>query len=323
LKSILKVIRNNSSFNKVIRSAVKSFAFNSNKISKKLTLYWPVSGIVEIKKSHFSFKLKSEGNDALTNKLYYEQSWEDEIIELFKNLISKTKVFYDVGANIGIFSLLAEQLSPNTDIYCFEPNPVNVKRIKSNLKINKSTKIKVVPKAIGEKQGNLKFYVPKGNYTSDVSSFFNAHTKGFNDFGTEAIDVEVISLDDFTKENKSSPNLIKIDIELYEYQALKGSLNILKEGSPLIIIELFNDVVKRTINPELDNELEQGLTLKTERLLSDYGYHFYLISNKGLLFVENLHSNPDSSMYLLTKQKLNKIFYLKSEFQNVAKELFK
>lgn len=289
---------------------------------KRLKLYWPVSGIIQIENEKFKIKLKSEGNDALSNKLYYEQSWEDEIVELFKKLIPKTKVFYDVGANIGVFSLLAEQLSPNTDIYCFEPNPINVKRINSNIKINKSAKIKVVTKAIGEKKGNLNFYVPKGDYTSDVSSFFNAHTKGFNDFGTEAINVEVISLDEFTKENENLPDLIKIDIELYEYQALKGSLNILKQGNPIVIVELFNDVVKRTINPELDNELEQGLTLKTEKLLSDLGYHFYLISTQGLLFVENLHSNPDSSMYLLTKKKLSKLFYLKREYEGLANELY-
>ena len=198
-------------------------------------LYWPVSGKVEIKKSNFSFKLKSEGNDALTNKLYYEQSWEDEIIELFKNIIPKTKVFYDVGANIGVFSLLAEYFNPNTEIYCFEPNPININRIKINLELNHSKKIKIVPKAVGEKHDTLKFFVPKGNFTSDVSSFFNAHTKKFNDFGTEEINVDVISLDDFVRENNSFPDLIKIDIELYEYQALKGAFNLLKQQSPLII----------------------------------------------------------------------------------------
>tara|TARA_R110002012_G_scaffold114079_2_gene260434 strand:+ start:38662 stop:39633 length:972 start_codon:yes stop_codon:yes gene_type:complete len=322
LKKLLRIFRNYSFVNAVGRGLIKSSSSTNYRISQRLKLFWPVSGTVLIKKKNFSFKLKSEGNDALSNKLYYEANWEDETIYLLKALVPKAKVFFDVGANIGVFSLLAEQFNPNTTIYCFEPNPINVNRIKANLIANNSKNTNLVSKAIGEKKGQLEFYVPNGNYTSDVSSFYNAHTKDFNDFGTKAINVEVISLDEFVLENKEAPDLIKMDIELFEYQALKGSLNLLREENPVIIIELFNDVVKRAINPALNDELEKDLTLKTEKLLADLGYHFYLISTKGLLHIQNLTSNADSSMYLLTKEVLSKTFYLQSEYEELSNELF-
>jgi hypothetical protein len=156
---------------------------------------------------------------------------------------------------------------------------------------------------------------------SDVSSFYSAHTNSFNDFGIEEVEVEVITIDKFIEQGNPIPELIKIDVELYEYQALKGAIKLLSENNPLIIIELFNDEVKRKLNPALDKELEKGITLKTEKLLLDLDYYFYLISNHGLFLVENLHSNPDSSMYLLSKKELTKKYYLKDDFHTVASEL--
>jgi FkbM family methyltransferase len=284
-------------------------------------LYWPVSGVVKIKANQYEILLKSAGNDSLTSKLFYGAKWEDEVIELFQALIQKSEIFYDIGGNIGVFALIAEDINPSADIYCFEPNPKNITRIKENLKINNSNNVKLIEKAVGSEIGTLDFYKPKGDFISDVSSFYNAHTKSFNDFGTESVKVEVTTLDQVINDGKPIPDLMKIDVELHEYQVLKGAAELLSQNNPLIIIELFNDEVKRTTNPELDSELEIGLTLKIEKLLSELGYYFYLISKNGLLIIENLHSNPDSSMYLLTKKKLSKNFYLKKDFHSVANEL--
>ncbi|MFT4803157.1 MAG: FkbM family methyltransferase [Psychroserpens sp.] len=321
MKRLLKIIRNNPSLNSGIRQIIKSFSLASSRVSKKLMIYWPVAGKVRISTTQYEIFLMSKGNDALTSKLYYGQKWENEVVELFKLLIQKSKVFYDIGGHIGLFSLIAENINPNVKINCFEPNPKNVARIKENVKINNSKHIELTEKAIGSELGNLIFYKPKGDYISDVSSFYNAHTNSFNDFGTEEVEVEVTTLDSFIAEGNPIPNLIKIDVELYEYQALKGALKLLTEYNPVIIIELFNDEVKRTLNPALDKELEKGLTIKIEKLLFDLGYYSYLISGSGLLFVENLRSNPDSSMYLLSKTKLSKTFYLTSNFKEAVSEL--
>jgi FkbM family methyltransferase len=321
LKRLLRAIRKNPTVNGGIRKIIKSFSTYTDKFSKKLMLYWPISGNVKIKASQYEIYLKSNGNDSLTNKLYYGHQWESTVVELFSLLLKKLKVFYDVGGHIGLFSLIAENINPDVRIYCFEPNPKNVIRIKENLITNNSKQIKLTEKAIGSEIGNLKFFKPIGDFTSDVSSFYSAHTNSFNDFGIEEVEVEVTTIDKFIEQGNPIPELVKIDVELYEYQALKGAVKLLGEQNPLIIIELFNDVVKRALNSELDKELEEGVTLKTEKLLSDLGYYFYLISNYGLFFVENLHSNPDSSMYLLSKKKLAKNFYLKSDFRSVASEL--
>src|SRR5690606_22304337 len=173
-----------------------------------------------------------------------------------------------------------------------EPNPINAERTEQNIRINGATNIKLMRFAVGSKSGKfVKFFKPRGNYVSDVSSFYKSHTSSFNDFEIDAIDVEVVSLDDFARRENVTPDVIKIDIELYEFEALKGmSTSMTGTRPPHIIAELFNDEVKRRLNPDLDREIPAELSQKIEDLLTDRGYVFYLISNNGLLRVSNIRS---------------------------------
>lgn len=322
MKDIFRKLRKHPQVNRVVRNGIKSlYSFNTRRI-QWLMDYWHVSGQFSVTILNYEIRLFSQANDSLSSKLYYGKNWEETEIRLFDALCKGAKTIFDVGGNIGLYSLIGAKSNPQSTIYCFEPNPVNIERIKNNITLNSAgDKIKVIEEAVGEYKDKLVFYLPEEDYTSDVSSFYKGHTASFSDHKLKEIKVPVVAIDDFTRTMEVSPDLIKIDVELYEFEVLKGMKNYIKKKDPLILIEIFNDVVKRKLNPHIDGEIKRGLTLEIEKFLLENNYMFYLISDVGIIKVRDLRSNPQSSMYLLTKKALVRDFYPLNEFRLVKEEL--
>jgi len=321
LKKIFKILRAQSLINKLVRSIIRSFYRKSARLSKKLMEYWPIAGQIEINVIDYKIRFYSNADDALVSKLYYGKKWESVELKIFALLSEKSSVIFDIGGNIGLYSLVASAASPNSKIYCFEPNPTNVERIKRNVTINKQENITLVEKAVSNGVGTLSFYLPKEQQISDVSSVYQAHTTSFSDISMREIEVETISIDGFIEKSQDNPHLIKIDIELSEYEALLGMTEYLNNNSPVIICEVFNDEVKFRATPSLLNELDFGRTKLVEDFLRSKKFYFYLITGLGILQVENLTSNPESSMYLFSKVNCTQKFYTYSQLPLFAREI--
>ncbi len=134
-------------------------------------------------------------------------------------------VFYDVGANVGYYSLLAAKYVDNTgEVIAFEPFPKNIEYLSHHILLNRLTNIKIIPKALSDHSGKDKFFC--GNEASSCH---------INPEGN--IEVTVSTLDAILKEESiRPPDIIKVDIEGSEIDFLKGAVNILKINSPLIFM---------------------------------------------------------------------------------------
>ena len=155
---------------------------------------------------------------------------EPERLKMVKNLISKNFVCFDIGANIGIYSLLFSRYS--NLVYAFEPLPRNLSFLQRMMKLNKVKNVIIVPSAVADKNGESMFKaasnVAEGRL--DVS-------------GTQR--VSTISLDRFITKKQVYPNLLKIDVEGAELLVLEGARNYLLNSKPIIIIETHGDLVKQ------------------------------------------------------------------------------
>ncbi len=142
---------------------------------------------------------------------------EPKVKEFLGSRFGPGKVFVDVGANVGAYSLRA--LSRGTKVYPFEPNPENVKLLKRNAEINHLT-IEVQECALGSSEG-----------TANLSQ--NGATSRISDM--KGVTVPVRTLDSL---DLQQADLLKVDVEGHELEVFRGARKTLARCHPDIMVEM-------------------------------------------------------------------------------------
>ncbi|ARJ49528.1 FkbM family methyltransferase [Candidatus Pelagibacter sp. RS40] len=156
-----------------------------------------------------------------------------ELLKLFES-IKKIKTLIDVGSNKGQFMLLLEKLFPNISIFSFEPIKEEIQKQKKLFSFKK--KIIFYNFAIGKKNSKKNFFITK---RKDSSSFykFNKPNSPNHDYKIiERREIQIFKLDAIlSNKNLEKPIILKLDVQGYELEVLKGSLKILKRINYLLI----------------------------------------------------------------------------------------
>lgn len=141
---------------------------------------------------------------------------------LFKTFVQRFKpaVIFDIGSFDGRHSLTFNQVSPETIIYAFEPNPNNFENLK---KIAQELRTKIIPvnKAVLDKSKIMDFHLEQSNKKSPLGSAFERVNKSDN---FRKVKVECISLKDFIEQQNLSKNkyFLWLDAEGSSYEVLTG-----------------------------------------------------------------------------------------------------
>ncbi len=192
--------------------------------------------IKSIQKSRMLLDIKDEG---ISKDLILDGIREPESTREIANILKPGNVVVEAGANIGYYALMESRLIGKKGIvYAVEPSPKNFENLNRNIKLNKITNMKTYQLAIGDKIGKAKMNIsPYSNLSSLV--------KQKNRRITKTIEVKVTTMDNFLK-GKRHPNFIRMDVEGYEYNILKGMKGILKSKKPMkIFIELHPHIMKK------------------------------------------------------------------------------
>lgn len=182
-----------------------------------------------------------QDNKGLEKIIYYTGTYEQGTLFMLKNLLTKDGVFVDVGANIGLMSIFASTVVQDSGkVFSFEPNPATFEILKKNIKLNNLSNVEAIPFGVGSVPKSTKIYdrwdAGRGSATLIKP-----------DFDTDSHDIEIVTLNDFFKDSDYSIDVIKIDIEGYELEALKGAKEVIEKNSPILIVEIsdnrenFND----------------------------------------------------------------------------------
>jgi len=177
-------------------------------------------------------------------------------------------VFFDIGANIGIYSLFYAQVKDG-NVYSFEPSVFNLRQLAKNISINKlSERITIVSNPLSETTSIAKFINGNADEGGALSAFGVKY--GYNGepiISDITYNVLGFSLDDLFEKNVliERPSLIKIDVDGIEHLILKGATKTLKtEKLKSIFIEV-NDDFKEQAH-QVKNILETaGFALKEKR----------------------------------------------------------
>lgn len=232
----------------------------------------------------YDLKFKFRTPDSIGRLIYKKGVYEEELTDyLLNNLdISSGDIVFDVGANIGWYSVLFPKFFSGVEVHCFEPHPENFKILKFNLEQNYSEKVIPNNIGLGKEADVIKLYLyKKGN--QGRHSMLN-----INDGPT--IDVNVTSFDEYVKKMQINPSKIKflkIDIEGYEYFAFLGGKEFLNHV-PVIMAEFSPSYMR---NVGLD-------PAKLLSLLKSYDYSPFIVKGMNLepvddKFLLSVESNLD------------------------------
>lgn len=163
-------------------------------------------------------------------------SKEPETIEWIDNF-EKNRVFYDIGANVGLYSIYAS-ICKNSKVYSFEPSFFNLELLARNIfSNNMNKKIVIVPLPLNDKISISNFELTSTDWGGALSTF----EKGFNDSG-EPIDTKFsyktlgISLDQLVEKfNLPNPSYIKIDVDGLEHFIISGGRSIISKASEILL----------------------------------------------------------------------------------------
>ncbi len=162
--------------------------------------------------------------------LYYFGTYEKGTLHFIEEHLKKGDVFYDVGANIGLMAIFAaNQVGSAGKVIAFEANPETLGILNYNIGLNYAKQIQSVGKAIGSENGFVEIYnnwaVNRGGATIVKP----------NDSALSS-QVEMISIDGSPEFGNGRIDMVKIDVEGFEMNVLKGMTQVLKRDKPPILI---------------------------------------------------------------------------------------
>lgn len=155
---------------------------------------------------------------------------ETSVQEALVRHLGPGDVLYDIGANVGFFSLLGARLvGPSGAVYALEPAPENVVAIRHHVELNALANLSVLQQAAAARPGRGRLQLVDDRSWSKLEGY-GQHP------GTErVVEVELVAVDDL---KLRPPTLVKIDIEGAELAALEGMAATLERHRPAVICEL-------------------------------------------------------------------------------------
>lgn len=181
-----------------------------------------------------------------TGRTAFEGAGELEVQRALAKHVRPGMNFYDLGANIGFFTLLAARLvGQEGRVTAFEADPEIAARLREHVEHNNFTRVTVEQKAVWSERRWVIFARSDSAVSPDRGL---GHVVGAVANGT--IEVEAVSLDDYTSAFPA-PDFIKCDVEGAELEVFRGARRLLREKRPMILCEMHSDENRRILVDEL------------------------------------------------------------------------
>ena len=192
---------------------------------------------------------------------YVTGRYESAIQDAMGKELKSARLFFDVGANIGIFTLLAMRvMPPGGRAVAFEPHPETAQDMRLQLQANDLTdRVTVVEAAAGDRCGSIEMDVDANSVMVRLATLSSATRK-------KTLRVKLTTIDEQARLLGELPDIMKVDVEGAEILTLKGADRVLGERKPVLFVEVHT--------PEIAEELYP--------LLEGYGYSFFELTGQPI-----------------------------------------
>ena len=191
------------------------------------------NGIFEIE----GFKMK---RGRTTRYMVLTGKYEEGTMDLMKKEIKSGMNVFDLGANIGMFTLLSSKLvGESGHVFSFEPDPYLFNVLKENLILNNVNNVSIYQIAVSNTVGVEKFSM---NLEQDGDNRLNSNTMNEN-----YVEVKTTTIDDFCEKNELKINFLEMDIQGSEAKVFQGMKQTLKKSPNIkIITEFYPSAIRDT-----------------------------------------------------------------------------
>lgn len=177
-----------------------------------------------------NLKIKLDMHIPYERKIYLLDEEIDDLLYL-ENKLKKGDVFIDIGANIGLWTMIAAHtVGSEGRVFSFEPNPSTFQKHIANVELNNMQQVIPSELAVSDIIGQVQFNCHEEHNVSSIV---------VNKNKTEAITVKTTCIDSFLKDRPDIKTVtgIKIDTEGHEFHTVQGMKNALSDYSPWVIVE--------------------------------------------------------------------------------------
>lgn len=233
-----------------------------------------------------TFKMYNPGF-FIENNIFWngiDDCWEKESLKIWQQLAANSNTIFDIGSNTGVYALLAKAANPSAQVFAIEPLPRIYRILEKNNVINQFN-INCLNYALSDFDGEATFY-DVDTLLGDVSSA--SLSKNFQQNQIE-LQVPVKKLASLVEElNLQQIDLLKIDVETFEPQVLKGFQPYLQQFKPALLIEVLEDKIGAQIEAAVQN----------------LGYLYFDIDDeRGLFQKEHITKSTHFNYLLCSKEK--------------------
>lgn len=275
----------NPQLNRLVRSYLRwSPITDGKRLLLNLTRDWitPETPIVTFE-TKYQFRLKANLENPEHQYLYFYGTHDERyIVTKLLKIIKPGDICWDVGANIGFYTcLLASLVDDSGAVVAFEPAARTCGYLKENVSLNQFTNVTVVNKGLGDKQEQRPLYYSEAGLTEGTASLKYADGRA----ASERVTLDTI---DNLFPKLSAPNFVKIDVEGYQLEVLRGGEHCLKTHAPLLMAEL-KDV----------GETNRAIFGEIEDYVADLGYQLYEIRKHFIQRCKRLSDTTQRNFFLV------------------------
>lgn len=260
-KRRLRAVLARPALSRALTTAVRPFA---PRLSVRTLLRLPVARIVEVRSvlCPEPVFLDAAGVDPIASLLYWRGSdgWEPETLPAFLRLVTPGAVVVDVGANTGLFSVLAARRQPDAEVHAIEPVPRVFELLRHNVLLNGLSNVTCHQLAFSDSSDTAVMYVPREDLPIMASMLPDWRSD------VDQIEVSARTLDDFAAHLGKPIDVLKIDTEGTEALVLAGGMQTLNKDQPFVVCEVL-----------LAGQTADHLT----DLMNSAGYSIYLLDEEG------------------------------------------
>lgn len=236
-----------------------------------------------IKKLHNGQLIRLIPHDHIQRTLLWYGFYEKDSILTWEKLIGRDSVVFDIGANIGYYTLIAAHKATHGSVHSFEPVHVNFQALEKNISLNNLSNVIANACGISNAHSMEKYYV------SSIDNSGMSGMKPAENFSGLVETINTITVDDYVREHDLERlDFVKIDIEGNELNALMGMKNVLQKFKPVIFIELVEKHLQK-----FDTNIAA-----VYNFLRSYEYAPYEIVSAGVFKAIQVEKESDMMVFL-------------------------